>query len=145
MSSGVKPPAWFWLVAILLVTWEAFGCYACYMQLTMGPASWGPVDDWARTYYAKLPGWYNYVYIVATFGGLLGGLALLLRERRSTLLFWVSLIAVIVMFGYTFAATDMLAHKGAAIAIPLPAAIVIVGIFAIWFSGMAAKRGWIGR
>ncbi|MES2096332.1 MAG: hypothetical protein V4459_06205 [Pseudomonadota bacterium] len=79
------------------------------------------------------------------FGGLLGGLALLLRERRSIILFWISLVGVIVMFGYAFAATDLLAHKGAAQTIPFPAFIAAIAVFQIWFASMAAKKGWIGR
>jgi len=146
MASGVKPPVWFWIVALLLVVWEGFGFYMCVEQFRIGPASWGvPVDDWARTYYAALPVWYNWVYAVATFGGLLGALALLLRERRASILFWISFIAIIAMFGYTFAATDMIAHKGVAEAVPFPVVIALVGAFAIWFSGMATRKGWIGR
>ena len=144
MATGVKPPAWFWIVAVLLVAWEAMGCYSCYQQFTIGPAAWGPVDDWARRYYDALPVWYNYAFAVATFGGLLGAVALLLREKRATILFWISEIAVIVVFGYAFGMTDMIAHKGAAMTVPFPVVIAVIGAFAIWFSGMAAKKGWIG-
>ena len=113
--------------------------------LVLGAAAMGPVDDWSLKYYAALPSWYNWVYVVATFGGLLGGLALLLRERRSILLFWVSFLAVIVMFGYAFAATDLIANKGLAQVVPFPLFIAAVGAFSIWFAGMAARKGWIGR
>ena len=77
----IKPPVWFWIVAILLVLWEAMGCFACVGQFRLGAAAMGPVDDWSLKYYAALPAWYNPVYAVATFGGLLGGLALVARPR----------------------------------------------------------------
>ena len=96
MATGIKPPAWFWIVAILLVLWEAMGAIPVTSKFTIGPAAWGPVDDWSQRYYDALPKWYNYAFAVATFGGLLGALALLLRERRATILFWVSEIAIIV-------------------------------------------------
>jgi hypothetical protein len=144
MATGVKPPAWFWIVTILLVLWGAMGCWAWYMQVTLGAAAMGPVDDWSRSYFAALPRWYNYVYAVSVFGGLLGALALLLKERRSIILFWISLVGVVVMFGYAFAATDLIAHKGAAQTIPFPAFIAAVAIFQIWFAKMAARKGWIG-
>ena len=40
--------------------------------------------------------------------------------------------------------TDMIAHKGAAATVPFPVFIAVAGAFAIWFSGLAAKKGWIG-
>jgi hypothetical protein len=114
------------------------------MQITLGAKAMGPVDDWSLNYYAALPKWYNYVYAVSVFGGLLGALALLLRERRAIILFWLSLIGVVVMFGYAFAATDLIAHKGAAATLPFPAFIAAVAIFQIWFAKKAASKGWIG-
>jgi len=143
MMTRVKAPAWFRIVSILLVLWEAMGCFACVMQFRLGAAAMGPVDAWSAAYYAALPGWYNPVYAVATFGGLLGGLALILRDRRALWLFRVSLAAVIVMFGYAFAATDLIAHKGLAQVVPFPLFIAAVGVFSIWLAGHAARRGWI--
>ena len=143
MAIGVRPPVWFWVVTVLLVLWEAMGCFACVMQFRLGAAAMGPVDDWSLKYYAALPVWYNWVYAVGTFGGLLGGLALLMRQRLAAALFWISFVAVIVMFGYAFAATDLIAHKGLAQVLPFPLFIAAVGAFSIWFAGFCAKRGWM--
>ena len=145
MATGVKPPVWFWIVSIVLALWGAMGVWAWYQQITLGAAAMGPVDDWSLKYYAALPAWYNYVYGVSVFGGLLGALALLLKERRSIILFWISLVGVVVMFGYAFAATDLIAHKGAGQVFPFPAFIAAIAIFQIWFARMAANRRWIGR
>src|SRR6185436_14649472 len=98
MTTTHKAPAWFWIVAILLLLWEAMGCFACIQQFRLGAEAMGPVDDWSLKYYAALPPWYNPVYAVATFGGLLGGLMLLLRKSLASVFFWVSLVAIIVMF-----------------------------------------------
>jgi len=145
MTTEIKPPVWFWIVAILLLLWEAMGCYACVTQIRLGAAAMGPVDDWSLKYYAALPAWYNGVYAVATFGGLIGGLALLLRNKHAALLFWISFVAVIVMFGYAFVATDLIAHKGLGQVLPFPLFIAAVGAFSIWFAEFAARKGWLGR
>ncbi len=145
MTTAIKAPIWFWIVAILLVLWEAMGCYACAMQIRLGAAAMGPGDAWSLRYYAALPVWYNGVYAVATFGGLLGGLALLLRDRRASALFWISFAAIVVMFGYAYAATDLIAHKGLGQVLPFPLFIAAVGLFSIWFAAFAARRGWLGR
>lgn len=144
MATGVKPPAWFWIVVVLLIAWEAMGVYACVEQFRLGADAMGPATDYDRALYASMPVWYNYVYAVATFGGLLAALALALRERRAVILYWISLIAVVVMFGYLFATTDLIAHKGAGVVLPFPAVIFALAVFAVWFAGFAAKKGWIG-
>jgi hypothetical protein len=136
MTIASKAPVWFWIVAVLLVLWETMGCYACVDQIQHGAAAMGSSDDWSIRYYAALPAWYNWVYSVATFGGLLGGIALLLRERRAVILFWISFVAIIVMFGYAFAATDLIAHKGLGQVLPFPMFIASVAGFSIWFAGI---------
>ena len=143
---GVKPPVWFWIVALLLVLWEGYGVYMCVDQFQHGAhsAGWDP-SPYGEALYAKLPVWYNYVYAIATFGGLLGALALVLKERRAAILFTISLIAALVNFGYLFAATDLIAHEGPAKSFPVPAMVVVVTLFAIWFSRLAAGKGWIGK
>lgn len=143
MGNAVRPPVWYWIVAGLLALWEAVGCIACLAQITQGAAAMGPVDDWSRAYYAALPVWYNWVYGVATFGGLLGAVALLWRKAVALRLFQLSLVAVIVMFGWAFAATDLIAHKGAGTVLPFPLFIAAVGTFAIWLAAFAIRKRWI--
>ena len=82
------------------------------------------------------------VYALATWGGLLGGIALLLRRRLALALFVISLIAVIIQFGWVFGATDILTVKGAWTAI-FPLFILAIALFQIWFANNAAKRGWL--
>ena len=145
MTTETKVPFWFWIVAVLLLLWEAMGCYACVTQIRLGAAAMGPVDDWSLKYYASLPVWYNWIYGVATFGGLLGALTLLLRDKRASLLFWLSFVATIAMFGYAFVATDLIAHKGVSKVLPFPLIIAAVGALSIWISGFAARKGWLCR
>ena len=144
MTANTKAPLWFWIVSILLVLWEVMGCFACVQQFRLGAAAMGPVDDWSLRYYAALPAWYNWDYLVATFGGLLGGLALLLRDRRAILLFGISFVGIVVMFGFAFVATDLIAHKGLRQVLPFLLFIAAAGAFSIWFARLAAKRGVIG-
>jgi hypothetical protein len=90
-------------------------------------------------------GWYNGVYAVACFGSLLGGVALLLRKSSASYFFWASFAEISVMFGYAFAATDIIAHKGLGQVLPFPLVIAALGAASIWFAGFATKKGWIGK
>ena len=139
----VKPPIWFWIVAILLALWEAIGAWGCVEQIRLGAEAWPAADAYDRTLYTSLPAWYNPVYGVATFGGLIAALLLLMRSRLAVVFFTVSLIAVIVMFGYVLAATDLIAHKGAGTAVTLPLIIFVLALFAVWVSLVSRQRRWI--
>jgi hypothetical protein len=143
MADMTRPPLWFWIVTGALALWEVMGCFACITQIRLGAAAMGPVDDWSLKYYAALPVWYNGVYAIATFGGLLGAVALLLRDRRAALVFQISLAAVVVMFGYAFVATDLIAHKGLATVLPFPLVIAAIGALAIGFARFADGKGWL--
>ena len=143
MTFNVKPPVWFWALAVLLLLWEAMGVYACVMQLRMGADSWPAAMDYDRRLYLAMPVWYNGVYILATFCGQLGALALLLRRMSAVPLYLVSLVAIVVMFGYVFATTNIIAHKGFAAAAGFPIVIFLLGLLALWLARTARARGWL--
>ena len=140
MTTEDKAPIWFWIVAILLLAWEAMGCYACVTQIRLGAAAMGPVDDWSLKYYAALPAWYNSVYAVATFGGLAGACCSCCATSGPRCCSGSRSVAIIVMFGYAFAATDLIAHKGLGQVLPFPLVIAAIGAFSIWLSGFVARK-----
>jgi hypothetical protein len=138
-----KPPSWFVIVAVLLILWGVAGCTSLYLHIAVGPAMDPKASDWDRAYYAALPAWFVLIYAVAVGGGLLGSLALLTRSKMAMPLYILSLIAVVVQFGYVFGLTDLIAHKGAAMTVPFPLVIAAIAVFQIWFAKRAERRGWI--
>lgn len=139
-----RPAGWFIIVAVLLVLWGLAGCASFYLHVAYGPDMDPHATDWDRAFFAALPAWLNIVYAVAVGAGLLGSIALLLRSRLARPLYIVSLIAVVIQFGYIFLATDLIAHKGVVVATGFPIFIAVVAVFQIWFAGYAQRRGWLG-
>jgi len=137
------PPLWFRVVGLLLLLWGAAGCYACYQQFRLGAAAMGPPTAYDLRLYASLPVWYNAVYAVAVGTGFLAALALLARSVLARPLFAISLVAILVQFGWLFARTDIVAVKGAAKVLPFPILIALVAAYGIWLTGLARRRGWI--
>ena len=137
-------PLWFRITAVILLLWGAAGCYACLQQFRLGADAMGPASAYDRALYAALPVWYNAVYAVAVGTGLLGALALLTRSVLAVPLYAISLVAVIVQFGWLFAATDIIAVRGVAPVVPFPVFIVALGVFSLWLSRHARRRRWIG-
>lgn len=136
-------PAWFKVVAVLLVIWALLGCAACYMHVAYGPAMDPNATDWDRAYFAALPKWFAWDFAVAVIAGLIGSVALLMGKRAARPLYIVSLVAALIQFGYMFFATDVVAHKGAAATVPMPVVIIAVTLFQLWLAGMAIRKGWL--
>lgn len=142
-EDGETPPAWYYVVSGLLALWSAIGCYFCYMQFIHGADAMGEATDYDRSLYASLPDWYNFVFALAVLAGLLGAIVLLTRSTGARLLLIVSLAASVIQFGYLFATTDIIARKGAVTVLPFPAIIIAIGIFSVWFAGLAKRNEWL--
>jgi hypothetical protein len=141
-DASAKPPTWFWIVSILILLWGAMGVFAFYTDVTMSEEMLAAMDDYDRRMYLGRPTWFATVYGLATWGGFLGGVALLLRRRLAIVLFLLSAVAVVVQFGWVFGVTDLTAEKGAWTLI-FPIFILAIAIFQIWFANLANRRGWL--
>lgn len=138
-----KPPTWYWVVAVLAVLWECMGCMAYLSQVTMSPADMAALPPLQRDAWLAMPSWLYAVYAIAVWIGLAGGVALLLRRRIARSLFVISLIAIVVQFGWTFTQTPILKAMGFAAAAGFPLMIALIGVVLVWFSGLAINRGWL--
>ena len=144
MATGGRQrgPMWFRIAAAVLAAWGAMGVWACFTQLTDGADAMGAASDYDRALFASLPAWYRLDYAVATGAMLLGALALLLRSRHAVALLTVSLVAVMIQFGWMFLATDIIAVKGPYV-LYFPLLILAIGALALQLAHVAQRRGWI--
>jgi hypothetical protein len=131
------------IVAILLVLWGVAGVFAFYFHVTAGPEQIAAMSAFDRHAFLTRPGWFDGVYAVATGGGLLGAVALLFRRRIALPLFIVSLVAVVLQFGWVFLATDLIAAKGAGAVVPFPLVIFAIALFQIAVARHGRRRGWL--
>ncbi len=141
--SVAKRPGWFIILVGVLIVWGLAGCASFFAHVHYGPSIDPAATEWDRAYFAALPAWFNWDFAVAVGAGLLGSIALLARSRAARPLYVVSLIAVLIQFGYVFFATDLVAHKGAGATVPFPAFIVAMAILQIWLAGHARDRNWV--
>ena len=140
---AAKAPLWYWAVALLATLWMLFGVLAWVMDLRMTPEQLALLPDAQQQLYALRPQWVFLVYAVAVFSGLAGAIGLLLRKRWATTWFLVSLVAVVVQFGYTLFGMDAIGLLGPGMALPFPIVIVAFAVFLLWFARYARRHGWI--
>ena len=139
----VKVPKSYWIISTIALIWMVFGVVAWLMDLLMPAAALEQMDAAQRQLYVTRPQWLFVVYAIAIFSGLLGAIGLLIRRGWARWAFVASLAAVIVQFGYTFLVMDAVQVLGPARALPFPIVIFLIGVFLIWYSGLARRHGWL--
>lgn len=139
-----RAPIWFWIVAAALLLWGIMGVVGFHLDLAATAADRAKMDAYDRRFYDIRPGWFPVCYGIAVWAGLIGGALLLARRRLARALYSLSLIAVVVMFGWMFVATDIIAIKGWLTATGFPVVIALLGVAEVWLAGLAIRRGWIG-
>ena len=68
---------------------------------------------------------------------------LLVRLRFATTVYIVSLVAIVVQFGWILTALPMIRTMGFAQAAGFPIFIAVVGTPSVWFARLAARRSWL--
>lgn len=143
MQEGAKPPVWFWVIVAILLLWAVAGVAGYHIDLAMSAADRAKLDAYDQHFYAHRPSWFVACYGIAVWTGLVGSLLLLFRKYVALPVYVISFGAVIIMFGWMFVATDIVAHKGAAIALGFPILIALMCAVEIGFSVLARRRSWI--
>ena len=135
-------PMWFLLVAALALLWNVLGLYSFYVHFTAGPEI---IETWPQAQQqiaAAMPRWIFVPFAIATLGGVIGSLGLLLGRRWAEPVLLLSLLGILVQFGATYALTPTWALTGSAGA-GLPFGIAMIGLLLWSFARKAAGRGWL--
>lgn len=125
---------------ILSLLWSLMGIAAYVMQARMDLNQLAKSDPYQAHMFAQMPHWAWTAYAVAVWTELAGSILLLMRRRAAVWLFAVSLIAVLVQFGYAFTMTDLIAVKGSGAAV-FPIIIIAVAILQTGFARAANASG----
>ena len=139
---AAQRPTSFRVVAVLALLWNLFGLFSFYMHLTAGPdvvATWPEAQQQIA---AATPRWIFVPFAIATIGGVLGSLGLLLGKRWAVPVLLLSLLAIVVQFGSIYAITPTWALTGIGGGI-LPLGIALFGLFLWQYARKAAARGWL--
>jgi hypothetical protein len=141
-SSGAKVPWHLWLVGIVGVLWNAFGCVDYTMTALQGEV-WlrqMGMTDAQITSYEAMPAWMTAVWAIGVWGAMLGTVLLLLRKKLAMPVFVISLIAYVGSLVYAYALSDQAATMPDGTWI-MQAVILVGCLFFVWYSRMMAQRG----
>lgn len=136
----MRTPRFFVIIAIILLLWNLMGVAAFIMQYSADLTELAKTDPVTAQAFATMPNWVWMIYAVAVGAGAIGALLLLLRKAAAASLFLVSLIAVLVQFGYTLLGTDLIAIKGVGAA-AFPALIILIAAVQLLYARALVAKG----
>lgn len=139
----IKPPTWFWILAVIALAWNLLGVMAYLGQAFAGEEMLNAMAEAERNLIENRPAWATGSFAVAVFGGFFGALMLLLRKSAAVILFIISLIGLIVQMIYNLFIAESTMDYGPG-AIFMTITIPIFAIVLVIISRRARGRGWIG-
>ncbi len=142
--SAVKTPAHLWVVGIVAVLWNALGAYDFTMTQVNGDAYLAAAKFTPEqiAFIKNFPLWAVIGWGAGTWGGLVGSVLLLLRNRRATAVFAISIAGVVVTNIYTYVVSDwrkvVQATPGGLI---FSAVILVIAVLLWWYARAMSRRG----
>ena len=138
--AGAKVPIWFWIVAVLLTLWNAFGVMNYVMAQMMPDALMASMNEAQQAYYLATPAWAIGIWATAVFAAFIGAAALFFRAGWAFYLVVLSVVLYAIQTLHTFAFRDAASVMGFGNVV-LTAFIFAVLLAQFWFTYWAGKRG----
>jgi hypothetical protein len=139
-----KPSTAYWIIAALLLGWNALGLYMYYGQSiataeTFANAGYSPEQI---AFVMAEPAWAHAAYAIAVNAGLLGAILLLLRKVWAIPLFVLSLIGALVQDLDAYVLRGALDYFDA-VWLSIPITVLVICLFEIWYARAAKAKGWL--
>jgi hypothetical protein len=135
-------PSWFKVVAVVALIWNLLGCIAFFSDLRLSPQDLAKLPESHQALYAARPGWAIAATALAVFGGVLGCIGLLLRQKWAFAVMLLSLLGILVQDFGLFVLADGSTLAGP-VAVVLQAIVLVVGIGLAVLSRKGIARGWL--
>jgi len=146
MATQSRTPAHLWIVGALALLWNGFGSYdylMTRMRNTEYLAGMMPtVDPQAMLAWVDaFPIWAQAGWALGVWGGLIGAILLLMRNRWAVPLFAASLLGAVVGLGYQIVAAPPLAGMEGAMNDLMPFVIIVVALALFLYARAMKARG----
>lgn len=146
LDAPAKTPVHLWIVGIISLLWNSFGCYDYVMTRTQG-AAWieqiMPGADTAKfmAYIDDFPTWVSIGWALGVWGALLGSVLLLLRSRHAVLAFVLSLLGALSGIGYQLINPLDLPEVTQGAGAVMPYVIIAIAALLLWYAQRQKNTG----
>ncbi len=140
---NAKPPALYWIIAVILLLWNLIGMMFYYMQVTMTPEVMAAnFNEAQQAWMMNEPVWATAAYATAVTAGVIGAALMFVRKALALAFFVLSFVAVLIQDLNAFVLSDWQNVWGNS-ALYLPSIVFLICIFEIWYCRSARARGWM--
>jgi len=140
-TQPARRPWHVWAVGVVSLLWNSVGAMDFVMTETKNKAYMSGFTPAQLEFYYGFPLWVVAAWGIAVWGGVLGSLLLLLRNRLAVHLFLASFICMIVTSIHNYALSNGLKIMGGAEALAFSAVIVVVGALLLLYARSMCRRG----
>ncbi len=141
-NESVKPPTWFWIIAVVTLIWNLLGVFAYLGEVYAPPEVLEVMPEEQRMMIEQHPVWATGAYAIAVWGGFLGCLLLLFKRKFASILLILSLSGVIIHMIYNLFIADATISYGFAHVI-VTILIPLIGIGLILLAKKGKNAGWL--
>jgi len=137
-----KAPKWFTAIAIVALLWNLLGSLAFASDLRVSAQDAAKMSPAQQALYNARPGWAMAATGLATVGGVIGCIGLLMRKKWALAFFALSLIGILLQDFGLFVLVNGAALAGTA-AVVLQSLVLCIAIGLILLTRTAIARGWL--
>jgi hypothetical protein len=137
-----KVPKWFTAISIVALLWNLLGCLAFLADLRLSPQDVAKLSPAQQTLYNARPGWAVAATALAVFGGAIGCVGLLLREKWAFIPFCLSLVGILAQGFGLFILVNGATIAGS-VAVIAQSIVLAIAIGLVFLSRLAIARGWL--
>ena len=141
-NSTNKPTTGFWVISVIALIWNLIGVMNYVGQAYMTDEMLASLPEAQQDLYQNIPAWVTAAFAIAVFGGTLGSLLLLLKKKLASIIFSISILAIIIQMAWVLFVSKTLEVNGAMGAL-LPVLVIIIGAFLVSYSKKATANGWL--
>ncbi len=142
-SAQTKIPKWFWVLAIILLFWNIMGVLSFFGHTFITEEALAKLPEKERALYAEYPLWTTIVFAIATFGGLIASIGLVIKRKWAKTFFIISFLAIVPQMIHNVFFTNSIDVYGLIQSVTMPVLVVLIGAFLIWFSNYSLNKNWL--
>ena len=143
---SARTPAHLWIVGVLATLWNAFGAYD-YLMTRMRNTDYlaqmmpGVDPNAMLAWVDAFPVWAQFGWGLGVWGGLAGGILLLLRSRWAVWALGLSLIGALLGLGYQIAMAPPMPGAEGPMFTVMPYVIILVALALVLYARAMEKKG----
>lgn len=142
-TSPASTPAHLWIVGVISLLWNSFGCVD-YTMSKLDPIGYMQsvgMGEAEIAYMGTFPAWLTAFWAIGVWGSLVGSILLLMRSARAVAAFALSLLGLAVSQVYQFTDSAMPASMNSGAMLAMTAVIWASLLFFLWYSRRMAASG----